>query len=88
MSAPKMCGKCRFKWMQDEDNNPCGYCCVYDYENEIYTDFYHFEPATNADRLQNIANLSLDELALLLVEINDPTRSRGGWLNWLKKEME
>ena len=89
MSAKKKRKKCIYHWNhKDEDGyNPCYRCSLYDQENEIYLDFENFVPATNEDRLKNMMYMTTDELAMLLVEINDPTRERGGWINWLSKKI-
>ena len=92
MSAPTKCPSCKYKWDFDDtwgelDGLPCDYCREYDEENEIFTAFHAYEPATNEDRVKNMSRMNTYELAQLLVELNDPTRERGGWVNWLRKEI-
>jgi len=89
MSAPVLCGKCRYKWdLNDKwapDGVPCDYCKEYDAENEIYTDFAQFAPLTNEDRVKNMFRMDTDELAALLHDLN-PHHTTYDWFQWLREK--
>ena len=91
MSAPTKCPSCKYKWDFNDtwgelDGLPCDYCREYDAENEIFTAFHAYEPATNEDRVKNISRMDTEELAILLNELGQQ-RTTYDWYNWLRQEV-